>query len=92
MTELDKIKESALAKYKEYVKGELRSLNDGINDSCGLDISEFEPEPPIKDNFTEAELKELQWHFKNLKNTKKLLQFCDDYEIDLSNYPKIKGL
>ena len=92
MNELDKIKESALAKYKEYVKGELRRLNDGSNDVCGLDISEFEPEPPIKDNFTEAELKELQWHFKNLKDITLLEIYCKINCIDLSNYPKIKGL
>lgn len=88
----DEIKACALKNYKEYVEGELGRLNDGINDDCGLDISEFEPEPRIKDNFKEAELKELQWHFKNLKNTKNLLQFCVDYEIDLSKYSKIKGL
>ena len=92
MTELDKIKESALAKYKKYVEVELRRLNDGDSDVNGLDISELEPEPPIKDNFTEAELKELQRHFKNLKDLKNLLQFCYDNEIDLKKYPKIKGL
>ena len=92
MNELDKTKKSALAKYKEYVEGELRRLNDGDSDINGLDISEFDPEPPIKDNFTKAELKELQRHFENLKDMKNLRQFCCDNEIDLKKYPKIKGL
>lgn len=92
MTELEKIRKSALAKYKEYVEGELRRLNDGDSDANGLDISEFEPEPPIKENFTEAELKELQWHFKNLKDITLLESYCKRNCIDSKKYPKIKRL
>ena len=92
MTELEKIRKNALAKYKKYVEVELRRLNDGDSDVNGLDISELEPEPPIKDNFTEAELKELQWHFKNLKDITLLEIYCKINCIDSKKYPKIKGL
>lgn len=92
MNEQDKIKKSALVKYKQHVECELKRLNAGCLDGSRLSITDFEPMPPLKDGFTDEELKELMSIIKRLQETAELLQYCKINGIDLSKYPNIKGL
>lgn len=92
MNEQNKIKKCALVKYKQYVECELKRLNDGCLDGSRLSITDFEPMPPLKDGFTDVELKELMPLIKRLQETAEFLKYCERNGIDLSKYPNIKGL
>ena len=89
MTEQDKIKRNALEKYKEYLKSELKRLNDGCLDGTKLSVTEFEPEPPIKDGFEPEELKEIEYLFEKLKDIEELKSFCERNEVELRKYTNI---
>ena len=83
------VRRHALEKYKDYVKGELKRLNDGCLDGTKLSITEFEPEPPIKDGYERKELEEIEYLFGKLKNIEALKSFCKYNEIKLDNYTNI---
>ncbi len=82
MTELDKIKESALAKLHEYVEFEIRELKDGK-----LSLSYFRFDP-IDGYFSEEELKEIRRNIENISTKEGLIGYCKRNEIDLNNFKK----
>ena len=91
MTEQDKIKKCALKKYLKYLKSELQRLNDGCLDGTKLSILDFEPEPPIKEEFESKELEEINKLnlFLKLKDVEQLKSFCERNKIELDKYTKI---
>lgn len=92
MSEKDKIKKCALVKYKKYVESELARLNDGCLDGSRLSITDFEPMPPLKEDYTDVELKVLMPLIKRLQETAEFLKYCERNGMDLSKYSNIKGL
>lgn len=92
MTDQEKqnsVRRHALEKYKNYVESELNRLNDGCMDGTRLRVTEFEPEPPIKDGYESEELKEIEYFFGRLKDIKALTSFCEYNGIKLKKYTNI---
>lgn len=92
MTDQEKqnsVRRHALEKYKNYVESELNRLNDGCMDGTRLRVTEFEPEPPIKDGYKTEELKEIEYLFEKLKDKEALMSFFKYCGIELKNYKNI---